>query len=80
MLVELVGIDDIMPDGIEPACGGADGTEECVAKPDDEDGVLLPHGLTCLHAVAVMAPYPFAYGELEYAGDEGGEGYGAYMP
>lgn len=39
--MELVGVDEVVEDGVEAGGEGGDGGEEGVAEPDGEDGVFL---------------------------------------
>ena len=64
-----------MPDGVEAAGKGGDGTEEGVAHPDGEDGVLLSETLCAGYGLAVVLAYFAPYVELQEAGEQGGKGY-----
>ena len=82
--VELVGVDQVVPDAVEAAGDGGDGGEEGVAHPDGQHGVFLAERLAGGDGVAVVAPYSAAEVELAGAACEryghepelGGECYG----
>ena len=68
--VELVGVDEVVPDAVEAAYYGGDGGEEGVAYPDGEDCVFLTAGLAGGDFLSVEAPDLAPEPELEGAAYE----------
>ena len=74
LLIELPGIEDIVPHTVEAAGNAGDRREERVSHPDGKNRVLLPTCLSCTDRFAVLAPYPAAEGELDNAGHKTRQG------
>ena len=68
--VELVGVEEVVPNAVEAAGDGRNGAQEGGAKPDGEDGVLLAEALSAADAVVVAGANRFANGKLNDAAEE----------
>ena len=64
-LIQLIGIDSVVPDAVKSASDGCHGIHKGVGRPDDEDGVFLSKSLSAADAVVVAATYAFADKELQ---------------
>jgi hypothetical protein len=62
--VELVRVEEVVPNAVEAAGDGRNGAQEGGAKPDGEDGVLLADALSAADAVVVAGANRFANGKL----------------
>ena len=71
MIVELIGIEDIVPNAVEATCDGSNRREEGVAYPDGKHGVLLPKSLSCRDFILVSRPYLPPEPKLHDAAAEG---------
>jgi len=67
MFIQLIGVYQIVPDGVETAGGGADGRQEGVAQPDGEDGVFLPQSLSAFQSASVVLSDSLSQPELQQA-------------
>lgn len=68
--VELVRVEEVVPNAVEAAGDGRNGAQEGGAKPDGEDGVLLADALSAADAVVVAGANCFANGKLNDAAEE----------
>ena len=73
--VQLAGVVDVVPNGVEAARYRYQRVPEGVAHPDSENGVFLAECLAGFDTAAVPASGTSSYSELEYAAEQGDKGY-----
>ena len=71
VLVELIGVEEIVPDAVETTHYGGNRGEEGVAHPYGEHGVLLAHRLSGGDSVVIAQSYFPAEPELHDAAYQG---------
>lgn len=74
LLVELVRVEEVVPNAVEATSNGRNWAQEGGAKPDGEDGILLADALSAANAVVVVRANRFTNGKLNDAAEERNNG------
>ena len=72
--IELIRVDEVLPDDVRRGSDGGNRVEERLGHPDGEDGVFLPEGLAAGGGIAEMPAHAAPDLELHKADDQRSEG------